>query len=68
MSYNDQHNVNKALRDVFHMRGLRGASRAYEVELPLIQKTIRELNPRTKPRMTAVNATGGFGVTRKGRS
>lgn len=66
MSYNDQHNVNKALRDVFQLRGFRGVSRAYEIELPLIQKTIRELNPRTKPRMTAINATGGFCVTKKG--
>ena len=66
MGYNSQHNVDKALKNVFRLRGLSGASRAYEVELPLIQKTIRELNPRTKPRLTAANATGGFGITRKG--
>ena len=65
MSYNKLHGLNKAASAIYHVGGLGGLGRTYEPEMALIRKLIKESHQRTKPKLVANIATGGFHITRR---
>lgn len=65
MSYKKFHGLDKAASDIYHVCGLGGLGRAYEPEMALIRKMIKESHQRDKPKMVASAATGGFKLKHK---
>lgn len=64
MSFNSEHSFNRSRNKGIKLLGFRGCA-SHMAEWEAYQRVMKETHIRTKPRMVAVNSTGGFKLNQK---
>lgn len=64
MSFNPSHNFDKSRDNGIKLLGFRGCARRM-MDWEACQRALKEAHVRTKPKMVAVNSTGGFKINKR---